>query len=369
VTGLTHLSRDEVMKYSLFIHPGNIRELKSDMWCDDTVPAQLRVGRSRLGVQIAYRGSHIRKLRKKSYRLVFERPSTFHGAKEVHLNAEFSDPSLMRSYLSFGFFRELGVLVPNCNYCFIKINGLAEGIYLQLESVDEFFFQKRNLPCSSIYYAINDNANFSLISPIHEDVKKRLDAGYELKYGNDNETEQLCSFILQLNTESRANFGAYIQEKLNVENYLRWLAGVVCTQNFDAFIQNYTLYRNGQNGQFGIIPWDYDATWGRDIRGKFLAHDYVPIEGYNTLSARILDVSVFRDIYRNLMEETLETIYTPAHIEPQITSLHKLLRPYVLEDPYISSHLSQFDGEPDIILDFVKKRGIYLKDHLQELIG
>jgi spore coat protein H len=367
VVEVVNIIDDKVIHYSLFIHPKKVRELKSDIWCEELVSAQLKTGHSRLGIQIAYRGSHIRKLRKKSYRMVFNQSSLLHRLKEVHLNAEFNDPSLMRSKLSFGFFRELGVLVPDCRYCFVKVNGLSEGIYLQLESVDESFFQKRELPLHGIHYAINDNANFSLISPIHKDVKKRLDSGYELKYGDENETEQLCRFILEVNIVSRADFGEYIQGQLNVDEYLHWLAGVVCTQNFDAFVQNYAIYRGGQNGRFGMIPWDYDATWGRDIRGNLLAYDYVPIEGYNTLSARILDVPVYRERYRDFMDEILETTYTVAHIESQLVDLHKLLRPYVLADPYISHHVGKFDGEPEVILDFVKKRNTYLKEHLLDL--
>ena len=33
--------------------------------------------------------------------------------------------------------------------------------------------------------------------------------------------------------------------------------------NNDGFTHNYALYRNSETGLFEIIPWDYDATWGR----------------------------------------------------------------------------------------------------------
>ncbi len=364
---MTESSPNKVEIYSFFIHPNHVQELNSDIWCEDTVPAQLKVGKLRYFVELAYRGSHIRKLPKKSYRVIFKQPRTFHCAREIHVNAEYYDPSIMRSKLSFDFFRELGVLSPDCFYCLVKINGVSQGVYLQLESVDELFFQKRGLMCRSIYYAVNDNANFSLISPIHDDVKKRLDSGYELKFGDESETELLRKFILRLNTVSRADFGEYIQEQLNIEEYLHWLAGVVCTQNFDAFIQNYALYRNEQTGRYGIIPWDYDATWGRDVRGKRLSHDYVPIEGYNTLSARLLDVPKFRKMYRTIIEEILETTFTVEYIEPQVTRLYGLLRPYVSRDPVVSVNLRKFEGEPEVILNFIKKRNLYLKEHLNDL--
>ena len=71
----------------------------------------------------------------------------------------------------------------------------------------------------------------------------------------------------------------------------------MCTQNFDGFVHNYALYVNDQ-GRFQVMPWDYDATWGRDIHGEEMAFDYIPVSGFNTLTARLLDIPAFkRDYY------------------------------------------------------------------------
>ena len=86
---------------------------------------------------------------------------------------------------------------------FIKINGQIQGVYLQLESVDENFLKNRGLPSGSIYYAIDDDANFSLMSERDKDVKTELFAGYEFKYSNENSEEQLSEFVFQANALSR----------------------------------------------------------------------------------------------------------------------------------------------------------------------
>ncbi|MDI5788684.1 CotH kinase family protein [Bacillus licheniformis] len=41
------------------------------------------------------------------------------------------------------------------------------------------------------------------------------------------------------------------------------------------------------------MPWDYDATWGRNIHGEEMEHNRIPAKGYNTLSARLLDIPAF----------------------------------------------------------------------------
>ena len=76
-------------------------------------------------------------------------------------------------------------------------------MYLQLESVDENFLKNRGLPSGSIYYAIDDDANFSLMSERDKDVKTELFAGYEFKYSNKNSEEQLSEFVFQANTLTR----------------------------------------------------------------------------------------------------------------------------------------------------------------------
>ncbi|HDR8078427.1 TPA: spore coat protein CotH, partial [Bacillus cereus] len=185
--------------YDFFIHPMYVVELKKDIWSDSPVPAKLTYGKKKYDIDIVYRGAHIREFEKKSYHVMFYKPKKFQGAKEIHLNSEFMDPSLIRNKLSLDFFHDIGVLSPKSQHVFIKINGQIQGVYLQLESVDENFLKNRGLPSGSIYYAIDDDANFSLMSERDKDVKTELFAGYEFKYSNKNSEEQLSEFVFQAN--------------------------------------------------------------------------------------------------------------------------------------------------------------------------
>ncbi|UOY92764.1 CotH kinase family protein [Ectobacillus sp. JY-23] len=353
--------------YDLFIHPMYLVELRKDVWSDEPVPAKLTYQKRKYDIDVVYRGSHIRKFEKKSYHVMFHKPKFFQGAHEIHLNSEFKDPSLMRNKLSLDFFHDLGVLSPNSRHVLVTINGRFQGVYLQLESVDQDFLRNRNLPSGSISYAVDDDANFSLISELDEDVKTTLSAGYELKYGDEYSEEHLCDLVYNINTISRAEYEKEIVKYIDVEKYLRWLTAIVCTSNFDGFVHNYALYRNDETGLYEIIPWDYDATWGRDVHGRLLEHDYIRIQGYNTLSARLLDVPSFRKRYGEIMKETLAHQFTVSYMKPKIEALHVLLRPHVLRDPYVSD-IAVFDGEPQIMYEFIEKRSSFLQQHLKEIL-
>jgi spore coat protein H len=361
-------SRKETLpNYSLYIHPRQLQELNSDIWSDETVPAKLTIDSKTHIIEVTYRGALIRELKKKSYFIEFIKPKTFFGAREIHLNAEYLDPSLMRNKLSFDFFRTLGALSPQAFYVNLKQNGQELGIYLQLESVDDLFLYKRGLPKGPIFYGSNDDANFSLLDPESNKPKRALDAGYKLKVGETADLEHLRKLIYKINTVSRADFEKEILHLLDVKDYIRWLVGVVCTQNFDGFIHNYALYLNEATQLFQIIPWDYDGTWGRDCKGRKMEFDYVPIRGYNTLTARLLDVPLFRLQYQELLEEALEDHFTISALQPQIASMYCKLQSYIQKDPYRKHKMDQFEAEPEYILQFIKDRNHYLKEHLQEL--
>ncbi|MFB6465652.1 CotH kinase family protein [Cytobacillus sp. Hz8] len=361
------MGNNQIPHYHLFIHPLDITDLRRDIWCDDPVPAVMKFNKRKFEIDIVYRGSHIREFDKKSYFVSFHKPSLFRKAKEWHLNAEFKDPSLLRNKLSLDFFAEIGNLAPQSRYVFLVINGRKEGVYLEIESVDEYFLQKRGLPSGSIHYAIDGDANLSLMSDLDKKVKDSLLLGYERKLGMDMDDDSLQEMILMINTTSREEFEKKIHVIMNVDKYLRWLAGIIFTQNYDGFVHNYALYRNRENGQFEIIPWDYDATWGRDVNGKTMEEDYVRIQGFNTLSARILDIEHYRKQYKNLLETILKEYFTIEHLRPKIETMYELIRPYVLLDPYKKEKLDEFDREPEFILNYIEVRSKYIKNQLTKL--
>ncbi|WP_285769393.1 CotH kinase family protein [Peribacillus sp. SI8-4] len=353
--------------YQLFIPPVNLMELRRDIWCNDPLPAKLTINKKKLDIDIVYRGSHIREFRKKSYHVVFHKPNTFKGAKEIHLNAEYNDKSLLRNKLSLDFFADIGTLAPKSQFVHLKLNGKDEGVYLELESVDQYYLKQRNLPEGSIFYAVDGDANFSLMSDLDKGIKKSLEMGYQKKCGPVKDEMHLQELLIQINTISRADFEGEIIKYIDVEKYLRWLAGVIFTQNYDGFVHNYALYRNGDTGLFEIIPWDYDATWGRDVNGEVMEEDYVGIEGFNTLTARILDIREFRLRYQRLLKEIMDTHFNVARMKPIIFGMHDQLSPYVPNDPYIRVNKAIFDNEPDFILKFIDDRAKYIRSQLYKL--
>lgn len=344
-----------------------MKRLQNNIWNERPVQAKIKIEDNQYDCGVSYRGNHTRTFDKKSYRVIFNEFNAIFKGNEIHLNAEYRDPSLIRNKLSLDFFRLIGALAPKSHYIFLEINGKPEGVYLQLESVDKNFLYNQGKPDGPIFYATSNQANFSLLTADNE-PKKSILSGYELKEGKETDFEALEEFLIKINTLPREDFKKEITKYVDVKNYLLWLCGIICTQNFDGFIHNYALYQNRETGLFEIIPWDYDATWGRDWDGEVMAYDYVPIDGYNTLTARILDVSEFREQYRTMLEEILNTTFTTSYLEPEVLKLYNQIEPYVIQDPYKKKSYRLFKKEPEIILQFIESRNQFLREQLKKLI-
>ncbi|GIN84740.1 inner spore coat protein H [Heyndrickxia sporothermodurans] len=356
-----------LLNYQLYIHPKDIIDLKKDIWNDEPVPGMLTVNKKKYDIDVVYRGSHIRKFQKKSYFISFYKPKSYCGSKEIHLNAEYKDPSLIRNKLSLDFFSEIGVLAPQSRHIFLELNGRKEGVYLELESVDEKFLSKRNLPNGPIFYAVDGDANFSLLSDLDKETKKSLELGYERKLGEEQDDFYLHEMIFKINTLLNLEFEKEIIYYMDVGKYLRWLTGVVLTQNYDGFVHNYALYRNGDTGLFEIIPWDYDATWGRDVNGKEMDAEYVRIEGFNTLTARLLNIDSFRKMYKNILLQTLDNQFSVDFIKPRVENLFSLIQPGVEKDPYKKESLEKMQKEPELIYRFIQSRREHIQENLYKL--
>nr|WP_285889506.1 CotH kinase family protein [Neobacillus niacini] len=337
--------------------------MEDDIWENEHFPAVLKIDGNPYKIGITYRGNVIRKKKKKSYNIIFQNPYLVDGAHEIHLNAEYDDISLSRNKLSLDFFDRIGVISPHSKHVLLYINGFCKGIYLELESFDQHLLKKRNLPSGPIIYATNYFANFSLLSPENE-LKSSLDEGYTIKYGEPKDLSLLEDFIEMINTFSNEEFEKEVGKILDIEKYLRWLTGVVCTQNFDGFIHNYALYLNTKSNLFEITPWDYDGTWGRDLHGRTLEHDFVPISGYNTLTGRLLHIYPYKSKYKEILSSVLENHFNVETLEPIIEGQFQTLKPFIRTDPYIYMDEEYFNKEIDVFLTFIRNRNGYLKREL-----
>ncbi|MFH5182270.1 CotH kinase family protein [Paenibacillus sp. TAB 01] len=350
----------ELPTRNIVIGDQDLKTLEKDIWSDKFVDAFIVSGGKREPIQLRYRGGHTRNYPKRSYEIV-RRGKTF------HYNAEYDDPSMIRNALSFKFFEWIGVPCSSTRHCLLKLNEESLGVYLEIEGVDRMFFRRRGIAVQSLFYAVNDYANFSLLGPESDRKKSSLFKGYEQKMGRQADRTEWKAFISRLNTLKEPQLSRYLMKELDIDNYLRWLAGAVCTGNYDGFDQNYAVYRHKTRKKYRMIPWDYEGTWGRNCYGKKCGSDLVRVTGYNELTKKLLSNKAVRLRYKNLLKQILKSHFTVTKIDPLVLKMTQSIAPHIYRDTARKWSLSVFDGERQLIRSYIRERRELIKEALSKL--
>jgi len=263
---------------------------------------------------------------------------------------------MIRNALSFRFFEWLKVPSPRTRHVLLYRNGEPLGVYLEIEGVERHFFRKRGIGNASLFYAVNNDANFEIRASDSLHHKSSLLSGYEHKAGGYGERARLTSFIRGIHEHSGAKAASFLRSRLDTDNYLRWLAGAVLTGNYDGFEQNYALYRHRKSGKFRIIPWDYEGTWGRNCYGSVVSSGLVEAEGYNALSAKLLEQPAFRARYKAILAEALRGPFTEKRLMPVVRRMMREVSPHIRNDTMRRWEFWEFQGEEARIRTYIRER-------------
>ncbi|MWV45970.1 spore coat protein CotH [Paenibacillus sp. HJL G12] len=346
--------------YRIVIKERDLQQMENQIWSDKFLPATFSNGSGSQSVQIRYRGGHTREYPKKSYEIRTSRAT-------YHFNAEHDDPSLLRNALSFHFFNKIGVPSPATQHCVLQLNGVNQGVYLRIEAVNQSFFRARKIQVRSIIYAVNDNATFELKDIDTDKSKSSLFSGYSLMKGTGEDRMRLIRFIKNIHAKRGKTLQKYLNGRLYMDNYLKWLSGAVLTGNYDGFRQNYTIFEYKKRKAYGILPWDYEGTWGRNCYGKAVASDLVKIRGDNRLTAKVMAYSAYRQQYKRRLEDILASAFTTQQLMPVVRKMFHEIEQDVYRDPKYKWPLGMFVNEPDVIHAYIENRRKDIRRELQNL--
>ena len=195
------------------------------------------------------RGDSSRKDAKKSLKVKF----VVNGKqKTLNFNAEFSDKSYIRQYLSSQIMSASGQNCFRSNFANVYINGNYFGLYLKVENMDKEFLKNNLLEENgNLYKATKDGACLSIFETVEEK--------WEQKNGTQQNFDDLKTLIAELNTVSNKDYFAFVQEKFNYADFLNMLALNVYLANGSTYYHNYYLYHH-PGGKWELLPWDMDKS-------------------------------------------------------------------------------------------------------------
>lgn len=296
-------------------------------------------------VGLRFRGNTSRLHIKKSFKISFNTyvpGRKYHQEEKLNLNAEVNDPSMLRSHITMELYRLRGVAAPRSNHVRLYINGTYYGLYQNTEHIDEEFAatwfgsKKGNL------YKCTYPANLGYVSANPDAYKFTSDGErvYELKTNRDlDDYSDLARFIRFLNLSDAEVFRCEVADYFDVYGYLKIAAIDVMTGNWDGYIynqNNYYLYDNPLTRKMIYIPYDTDNTWGIDWLGINWTNrnPYSWGQSNRPLFNRLMDETVFRDIFTWQISDLLENYFNTPERQAAIENLHAFITQAALSDPY-----------------------------------
>lgn len=291
------------------------------------------------------RGNTSRNAAKKSYKVSFnsfEKGRDLHGFEKLNLNGEHNDPTIIRSKLCWDLMNALNVPSSRSNHVELYINDEFFGVYINVEHIDEEFVEERFGNKGGNLYKCLWPADLKYHGA-SETFYKQSENGrraYDLKTNEDEDDYSgLVNFITILNETPASSFEEAIQEVFDVETYLKALAVETLVAHWDNYgvnQNNYYLYDNPGDGKFYYIPYDLDNTLGIDWFDVNWAewNVYQWYTDSRPLTKRIMEVKNFRNEFTTILNQLLQTGFSPDQLNPRIDEIKSLIQDAAERDLY-----------------------------------
>ncbi|RME74919.1 MAG: hypothetical protein D6784_08990 [Chloroflexi bacterium] len=358
---------DQVMQITVRVNPADFENLRRNPWQDTLITADMEIdGAVFSGGRFGFRDASTLNFPEKSCRLLFPDGNLFNGRiRQLNLNTTYGDPSLIREWLAFDLLAAAGLPAPEAYPARLTIRArdgqtLAEGIYTALEHIDDVFFRRRQRDTGALYEAtggmVNGKFMAALLDPQPDTILKALYRQHhpgkviargllvdiarkahhlpalELADAGDSDFADLAALIAAIANLDESSAPQKLNDILDLDAYLTWLAVNTLVQNNDVYEKNYFLHRRPEDNRWEIIPWDYDLTFGRVWRESCgtLCDDRpadLPIKGgpqlANRLSRLVLTTPSLYQELRTRLVDLLSTVFAEEELFPKIDRLYE----------------------------------------------
>jgi len=317
----------------------------------------------------------------------------YHNLRQLMLLNNVGDPSMLKEKLAYEMMRFAGLPASHVAYVELWIDIVDDaapsnywGVYTLVERVDRKYLGNRfgaGSKDGNLYKASHAQRGPMDLIYYGEKIKDYPTQNGQVAYGKmNNEAEAdysdiiaLCRTIDGTQYGSEQEFTQALEDVLNIDAFLRYMAVVTILDNWDTYPytgNNYYLFNNPLSGRFEWIPWD--LTWGDNAQAPLFGRSGPGLLERAPLYDRVFAVAHYRSRYAAYVDLLLRHWFTPEHITDLAQYNQRLIAPYITQ----SSGDKAFYGERPMfppeafpqswqaLVRFTSARYTYLRETLQE---
>lgn len=238
--------------FQLDLAPRDFNRLRQVTWKKEGFNAKsLKInGQEVVPTDVHSRGQTTLGFPRKSLSIDLEKPVHFSSKgresklKHLILLSLAMDKYYIRNRLAFGMMQEIGLMDYYFSYANLEINGINQGIYLLVERPQDWAIQEAKSPIVIRRGYRHSIEKAKLSKPLAKSKAKEYEDSFKSIY-------QL------LKNESGSKLYESLKQKLDLENYMSWMAFNFLVRNGD-YADEVFFYIDPKSGLFRVIPWDYD---------------------------------------------------------------------------------------------------------------
>ncbi|WP_437312763.1 CotH kinase family protein [Sorangium sp. So ce385] len=278
----------------------------------------------------------------------------FYRQKRLNFHAMMRDPTKLHERITYGLYRDMGVVAPRSAWATLHVNGEPLGLFAMVEEIDGPFTENR-------FPEDPDGKLYKAAWPITKEP-----GYYDERIETNEEGASHARFIAfagDLASAEGADRLAALSTWTDVAELQRYMAVDDAILNFDGITtfyvddagsaenHNFFFYEEPSSGTFRLVPWDLDNTlsWGSFQFFGEVPHwtetpamcpaDFEVYQGKEQVRAPGCDVlfsALSQDLagYRSAVRELLDGPFSEGRLEEQVDRYVGLIRAAVEEDPF-----------------------------------
>jgi spore coat protein H len=298
----------------------------------------------------------------------------FYGFRQLNLNNNFEDASLIREKVGADLFRNFGLVSSHTAFCVIYIDhGEGPqyfGVYTLVEEVDDTVLEDQFADGSgNLYKPDGDAASFAAGTFDESEMEKK--SNYDLADYSDVQSlyDVINSSDRNTNEDQWKNS---LESVFNVDTYMKWLAANIVIQNWDTYgimTHNYYLYNNPSDQKLTWIPWDNNEAFQEGKQGGALSIYLYELNENWPLIRYLIDVDEYREMYDQYLNQFIEEVFIPAEMIQTYNTYFDMLQYYAYEeeeDYTFLQNASAFDQALQTLQTHVQSRKDVVRNYLNE---
>ncbi|MBN1654165.1 MAG: CotH kinase family protein [Deltaproteobacteria bacterium] len=370
--------RSQLPLWSMEIKEIDLDKLLVNTWQRVTVPALITIQGETYETEVRIHGGSSRGYDKLSFRFDLGPDLVLPDTTDhIILRGEWNDKTMLRNYLSLELFRNATwVPASNAEIVHFRINQRYYGVLWHVERIGGDFLRLRgmNNETGAMYEADPPldcwNPGGGLV-PL--DSLETYQCVYDQKKG-EIEYDDLIELIEKTLQLPDSQFAEVIDQEVNVDEYLAYMAVMGVIQNQDHVKKNYYLYRDpeARDKRWIVIPWDLELTFGHlwteenDVLDEGIFANEPAIVGLcpgfcNQLTSRIYEIPKYQQRFYEFIDHIVENSFTEEFVDQRIDNVICRATPDILADPHKRAHDDEYLDRVDEIREFVVKRRAYLQ--------